>query len=133
MVRIDDERWPIVRISFDDDVSFDDIAQIAKRVEQVHRSRGPMVLLSDTSALRPMAVTPLHRKALADAADDLSAKGAILAEAVIVPNDFLRALFTGYTWLRKQNSRPSRAFRDFVSAMTWATEQVHARGETRLA
>jgi hypothetical protein len=124
--RIDDTSWPIVTIDYGEVITFEEIAEVSTALERIFEKRGPFAILVDIGALSATATTALHRKRLAEESDRLSAMGAFLAEAVVVPNPVLRALYVGYTWAGKAKSYPSRAFHDSAAALVWAREQSRA-------
>jgi hypothetical protein len=128
---VDDSSWPIVRITYGDVITFDEIAELAARLQGIFEKRGPMVMLIDVSALAASNVTALHRRRLAEGADTLAAQGALLGEAVIIPNPILRALYVGYTWACKRKTFPSQSFFDAEAALAWAREQARAALRTR--
>jgi hypothetical protein len=89
------------------------------------------VTLADISDLQPAQVNALHRKRIAEVADQLAARGAFIAEAVIIRSPLVRALYVGYSWARTRKSYPSEAFADPLAALAWAREQAQrtARGK----
>lgn len=129
---IDDTSWPIVTINYGEEITFDEIVELSQALERIFHRRGPLVMLVDIGALRAIAVTALHRKRLAEESDRLAAMGAFVAEAVIVPNPVLRAVYVGYTWAGKRKSYPSQPFRDSASALVWARQQVRAAASAKV-
>src|SRR5690606_24195724 len=122
MIRVNDSQWPVVRIDFLGNISFQDVEKLSKELRKVQLTRGAFVVLSDLTNLRAASATARLRQAIAEVADEFSGQGALLAEAVIVPNPILRALFTGYTWLRRNTQHDQKTFADFESALSWAQE-----------
>jgi hypothetical protein len=123
--RVDDSSWPIVAIDYGETITFDEITELGAALLRIFQKRGAMVTLINIGALRATTITAMHRKKLADEADKLAARGAFLAEAVIVPNAIVRALYAGYTWASQRRTFPSRAFPDPTSATVWARQQAH--------
>ena len=124
--RIDDSRWPIVRIAYGDVITFEEISELSGSLQRIFETKGALAMVVDIGAVKATALTALHRKRLAEESDRLAAMGAFLAEAVIVPNPILRAVFAGYTWACKPKGYPSRAFNDFAAAFSWAREQIES-------
>jgi hypothetical protein len=122
---IDESDWPIVRLTFGPSITFEEIDELARRLKGIHGRLGPMVTVTDISAMSATATTARHRQRIAQEADDLSRKGALLGEAVVIRNPIVRALFVGYNWL-KTTSFPSRAFDDSASAAAWARTLLKA-------
>jgi len=129
--RIDESTWPIVSIEYGEEITFDEIAQLGEALQRIFRKRGPMVTLADIGALSAAATTALHRKRIAEESDKLAAMGAFLAEAVIVPNPVLRAIYVGYTWARHRKGYPSQAFPSPAPALVWAREQAGTARRTK--
>jgi hypothetical protein len=127
---VDDALWPIVKISYGATIELDEIPEFGMRLLRVFQGRGPFVTLADISELRPTQVTALHRKRIAEEADKLAARGAFIAEAVIIRNPLVRALYVGYQWARSGKSHPCETFADPLAALAWAREQAQrtARG-----
>lgn len=121
---VDDALWPIVKITYGTTIELDEIAKFGERLLHVFQGRGPFVTLADISELRPAQVTALHRKRIAEEADKLAARGAFIAEAVIIRSPLVRALYVGYNWARIRKSYPSEAFADPLAALAWAREQA---------
>jgi hypothetical protein len=122
--RIDDSSWPIVAIAYGEVITFEEIAELSKALQRIFEKRGPIVMLVDIGAVSATATTALHRKRLAEESDRLAAMGAFLAEAVVVPNPVLRAIYVGYTWAGKRKTYPSQAFHDSTAALVWARQQI---------
>jgi hypothetical protein len=123
MIRVEESGWPLVHIWFEGTITLEEVATLAETLHRVHKSHGPMVLVGDLGHLRAASVNALHRKAVADVADALARDGALVAEAVIAPQPVLRALFTGYTWLRSRTNHPQKVFAEPLGALAWAREQ----------
>jgi hypothetical protein len=128
---VDDSSWPIVRITYGAVITFDEIAELERRLQSIFQKRGPMVMLIDIGRLAITSPTPLHRKRLAEASDRLSAQGAFLAEAIFIPNPILRALYVGYTWARTRKDFPFASFTDAEAALAWAREQARVALRTK--
>lgn len=126
MPRIDATRWPIVEIVFGDTITFDDITDFEAALLRILKEQGPMVVVSDISALKAGEVTALHRKKVAEMADRLGAQGGIIAEVVIIKSPLLRALYAGYSWARKRSDYPSEAIGDRTAAFVWARKHAMA-------
>jgi hypothetical protein len=122
--KVDDSSWPVVRITYGETISFDEITELERQLLGVFQKRGPLVMLIDISALAATSVTALHRKRLAEGADRLAGRGALLAEAVFIPNPVLRALYVGYTWARARKTFPSASFVHADAALAWARAQA---------
>jgi hypothetical protein len=129
---IDEALFPIVRIGYGSTLELDEISQFGAALLRIFQGRGPMVTVADISLLRPAQVSALHRKRVAEEADKLAERGAFIAEAVIIGNPIVRALYVGYTWARKKKTHPSEAFGDPITALAWARDHVH-RFEERTA
>lgn len=129
--RIDDSSWPIVAIAYGEVITFDEIVDLSKALQRIFEKRGPIAMLVDIGALSATATTALHRKRLAEESDRLAAMGAFVAEAVIVPNLVLRAIYVGYTWAGKRKTYPSQAFQDSATALVWVHEQILAAGKAK--
>jgi len=129
--RIDDSSWPIVAIDYGEVITFEEIAELSKALQRIFEKRGPIVMVVDIGAVSAKATTALHRKRLAEESDRLAAMGAFVAEAVIVPNPVLRAIYVGYTWAGKRKNYPSQAFHDSTTALAWAHEQILAAGKAK--
>jgi hypothetical protein len=116
----DETDWPIVRITYAEKLSLDEIAVGAGIVNRIFETRGPMVAVVDISALSLMATPPLLRRAIAIEVDKLTDKGAILGEAVIIRTQAARVIFQGYLWLRTTAGYPIQVFGDPTKAEQWA-------------
>jgi hypothetical protein len=117
---IDDSDWPIVRITYAEVLTLDEVPLGAGMVDRIFETRGPMVLVSDVTALNLTAATPPLRRAIAIEADKLTDKGAILGEAVVVRTPAARLLFRAYLWLRTTQAYPIQIFEDQARAEQWA-------------
>lgn len=124
--QVDDSAWPIVRITYGERLSLDEIAELALLLRQIFERRGPMITVSDLRRINPLEATALVRKQVAFEVDNLDEVGAFLAEAIVVPSPLLRALFAAYNFARRRSSFPSEAFEDVGSAMAWAERQAAA-------
>ena len=131
--RIDDSSWPIVTIDYGEVITFEEIDELGKTLRRIFEMRGPMVTLANIGRLSVTATTALHRKKVAEEADKLVALGAFIAEAVVVPNAIVRALYVGYTWAGQRRSHPSQAFADTPAALVWARQQVSHAPRARYA
>jgi hypothetical protein len=117
---VDETDWPIVRITYAEELSLDDITAGAGIVHRIFETRGPMVAIADISALSLTATTPLIRRAVAIEVDKLAEKGAVLGEAVIIRTRAARLIFQGYLWLRTTDAYPIQVFDDHTKAEQWA-------------
>lgn len=125
---VDDCAWPLVRITYGERISLDEIDELAKRLRQLFEQRGPMITVSDLSRVTALEATAMLRKRIAYEVDLLAEDGAFVAEAVVVPSPLLRALYAGYHWMRKQRTYPSQSFEDLASATEWAERQAGGGG-----
>lgn len=116
-IAIEASEFPIVRLVFPSRISIEDVDQLGEALKELHRARGPFVSIADLGRLETEAVTALHRKRIAEHADELARRGAFRAEFVVVPSLLLRAMFTGYTWLRVRKSHPQSAHATFEEAL----------------
>ena len=126
MPSVDDSEWPIVTITYPEVIALEEIPAFARLIQDIFTKRGPMVTVADISALNLSATTALHRKKVAEEADRLAQKGAILGEAVVIRNAAVRVLYQGYLWARKRQGHPSRVFDDPSKARAWARRLVSA-------
>jgi hypothetical protein len=124
---VDDSSWPIVEITFPELVTLDDITIFEGLIERVFIRRGPMVTVADISALDLPSTTALHRKKIADAADDLGRRGALIGEAVVIRNHSVRLLYQGYLWARSNAGHPVQAFDAADKARDWARRLLKAQ------
>jgi hypothetical protein len=132
-VSIDASRWPVVQITCAAHVGLSSIRRMARSLDELHRMRGAMLLVCDIDGLKPSVVTPLLRKELAEEADKLAERGAFLAEAIVVRDPILRALYRAYTWVRQKCDYPTEVFTDTESARRWLRTQAQppVRASTR--
>ncbi|AKU93683.1 hypothetical protein AKJ09_00347 [Labilithrix luteola] len=56
---------------------------------------------------------------MAEGADRLCQRGALLGEAIVIRNPVVRFLYHGYTWAKTRDF-PSKAFDDHRTACEWA-------------
>ena len=116
---IDETMWPIVTLTFGEFITLAEVGELARRLRAIRSRRGPMVTVNDINAMSVTGTTALHRRRIAEEADDLARTGALLGEAMVITNPLVRGLYLGYSWLKKVNY-PSKAFGDAVSAKVWA-------------
>jgi|HubBroStandDraft_1064217.scaffolds.fasta_scaffold15190_3 hypothetical protein len=124
MPDIDDSSWPIVKVTYPPFVTAKEIPLAAARLRAIFAKRGPMVTVSDISAIDVKAATPVLRKMVAEEADRLARAGAFIAEATIIRNPLVRILHVGHAWLRVRKDHPTAAFSDWPSALQWARERA---------
>ena len=120
MPEIDESSWPIIKVTYPPIVTLEEIPVAASRLRQIFTTRGPMVTVSDISAVSVRAATPIIRKMVAEEADKLAAMGAFIAEATIIRNPIVRVLHVGHAWLRVRTNHPIAAFADWPPALAWA-------------
>jgi hypothetical protein len=117
---VDDSDWPIVRVTYGEELTLDEVPIGAGIVNRIFETRGPMVAIADISALSLTAITPLIRLAIANEVDKLTDKRAILGEAVIIRTRAARLIFRGYLWLKTTHGYPIQVFEDPAQAEKWA-------------
>jgi hypothetical protein len=120
MPDIDESSWPIIKVTYPPIVTLEEIPVAASRLRKIFTTRGPMVTVSDISAVSVRAATPVIRKVVAEEADKLAAMGAFIAEATIIRNPIVRVLHVGHAWLRVRTNHPIAAFADWPPALAWA-------------
>jgi hypothetical protein len=130
---VDETDWPIVRITYGEELSLDEVATTAGIFHRIFETRGPMVAVADISALSLMTTTSLIRRAIAIEVDKLSEKGAILGEAVIIRTRAARLIFQGYLWLRTTDAYPMQVFDERAKAEQWARALLAALKHRRSA
>ena len=124
---VDVSGFPCVRITYPAEMSLDDIERLMVKMLDIHKQRGPFLTIDDISKLDQSKVTALHRKRLAEHTDRLAERGALIAEIVVVPSLLLRAVFTGYSWMRQRNSHPLLACATVDEANREAAKILAAR------
>jgi hypothetical protein len=117
---IDESSWPIIKVTYPPVVTLEEIPVAAGRLRKIFTKQGPMVTVSDISAVSVRAATPLIRKRVAEEADKLASMGAFIAEATIIRNPIVRVLHVGHAWLRVRTNHPIAAFSDWPPALDWA-------------
>lgn len=113
---VDSTGHPIVRIVYPREIRTEDVEDFCSALLEVHRTRGPILSIADLTDLDVRFVTAMHRKRVAEVADALAERGGVLAEYVVVPSVLLRAVFTGYSWMRLTKTHPQVAFATFDEA-----------------
>jgi hypothetical protein len=116
---IDESEWPVVKATYGAKLTLPDIEEFEARLLAIFVKRGPMVVVADITVLSLATTTALHRKKVAEGADRLAQRGALLGEAIIIGNPVVRVLYHGYTWL-KTREFPSKAFESPRDAHAWA-------------
>jgi hypothetical protein len=124
---IDEAGWPIVKVIYPPVMTIEEIPVGAARLRKIFTTLGPMVTVSDISAIRVRTATPVMRKMVAEEANKLAAMGAFIAEATVIRNPVVRILHVGHAWLRARTNHPVAAFSDWPAALAWARACVESK------
>lgn len=126
---IDSSQFPLVKILYPEKASNAGISAYGKALSEV-MSRGRLATVIDLRQVAVFAAGAEQRKFLAEQVDaaTLANPGQLLAEAVIFNSKVLKAAYTAFKWMRKDNSFESRAFTDLENAQSWAESQLKQAG-----
>jgi hypothetical protein len=124
---VDESDWPIVRIRWPEEMTLDDVTTLGGLLDRIFERRGPLVLVSDISALSLAATTPVIRRAVAIEADKLTDRGALIGSAVVIRTRAARLIYEGYLWLRTRHAYPIQLFEDQAKAEAWARSLLRAK------
>lgn len=116
---IESSDWPVVIATYSATLTLGDIDEFEARLMAIFARRGPFVIVADITELNLATTGALHRKKVAEGADRLCQRGALLGEAIVIRNPVVRFLYHGYTWAKTRDF-PSKAFDDHRAAREWA-------------
>ena len=124
---IDQSQFPILRIRFDPENTYEELNAYLSDMEAIFAEHGKFLTITDISNLQPLKVSSRLRHRMAEGVDQLAYKKAFIAEAVVISSPIIRGLFTAYSWLRRVSTHPLRSFRNMEEAEQWA--QAILRGK----
>lgn len=119
--RVDDSQFPIVWVTLPQLFAEASVDEYCARMTEVSK-RGPFVGVFDTRQLRLLRIGAKERAYFAQASERWAASGGrriIKGEAVLVMNSFLRAMVTGFLWLREEQPFPTEVFANPEAATSW--------------
>jgi len=126
---IDSAGFPLVLITYPAHMTPEEADAYGQELGEVF-TRGRVATVVDIRALDSSVVTPTDRKYLAQVVDRVTKAhpGALVAESIVLDSAILRGLYIAYSWLRSDQSYPSRAFGSVDEARAWVLKQLQEAG-----
>lgn len=126
---INDSAFPLVHITYPELAKHEEIARYGKALATVMQ-RGRLVTVVDVRSVSVLRSGAEQRKYLAQQVDQATQanKGHLLAEAVVLNSKVLKAAYTAFGWMRRDQSYESRAFTELEPALRWAQSKISEHG-----
>ena len=120
---LDLKDWPLVRISYPEDVTDNDISVLATELKVVLDKGERFCMVID--AARTFSLTPKQRKMVVETieGETLRMKKSCVAQAIVVKNSLARGVVTALLWLRDAPV-PLKTFDDHPHAEAWLRERM---------
>ena len=130
---INTDEFPLVLIEYPRQASLEEIDAYIESLAGI-LARGRICTIVDIRNVSVVAgktsTTAKHRKHLATRLDEITLghPNRIVSEAIIFDSTVMRGLYTAFSWLRKDKSYASRAFKSIKEARAWTNSQVVKAG-----
>lgn len=127
---LDDSHFPVLWVTQPHLFSAEAVDRYCVRMSEIAQ-RGRFVGVFDTRQTRFLRLGAKERAYFAKASEEWATnygRGVLLGEAIIVTNSFVKAMVTGFLWLRAEQPFPTAVFSDPASAIEWCAERLRDAG-----
>ena len=113
---IDASEFPLVRITYPAEASYDEIDQYRDQLLALHRERGSFYAICDINAVSVTKASAKHRAKMSEAIDSVAGQGVLLAETVVADGAPRRGLVKAYEWIRGSKHHPFKCVKSVEEA-----------------